>query len=144
MLVTSFFSFFHNIFCSPQNKLQFLNNIYSVVCKCFQFEVVQNQGPKNSRKGTRPSGRVSSKRYSSCFHFHLSIFQSIQTERVAKLRCLPSELGRFLEFMPVFLSYKLRFQMKFNLLDRSINFSKCHRSTGHLVNFMAVRYINLY
>ena len=62
----------------------------------------KKQGPKNSRKGTHPSGRVSSKRYSSCFHFH----SSIQTERVAKLRFLPFELGRLLELMPVSLSCK--------------------------------------
>ena len=102
------------------------------------------KGPKNPIKGTRPSGWVSSKRYLSCCHFHSSFFQSIQTERVAKLRFFPSELGRFLELMPVFPSYKLRFQMKLNLLKRSVNFLKYHWSAGHQVNLMAVRYINLY
>ena len=57
------------------------------------------QGPKNFRKGTRPAGRVPSKRYSSYFDFHSSIFQSIQTERVPKQSFPPSDFGRLLELM---------------------------------------------
>ena len=41
MLVTSIFSFSHNVFYPSQNKLQLFNYIYFVVCKCFQFGPVQ-------------------------------------------------------------------------------------------------------
>ena len=37
MLVTSIFSFSHNVFYPTQNKFQFFSHIYFVVCKCFQF-----------------------------------------------------------------------------------------------------------
>ena len=50
-------------------------------------------------------------RYSSCFDFHLSIFQSIQTERVSKHRFLPFNFGRLLKLTPIFLpgiSYNFR------------------------------------
>ena len=40
MLVTSIFSFSHNLFYSPHHKILFLSPIYFVICKCFQFEVV--------------------------------------------------------------------------------------------------------
>ena len=38
MLVTSIFSFSQNVFYPSQNKFQFFNHIYFVVCKCFQFD----------------------------------------------------------------------------------------------------------
>ena len=37
MLVTSIFSFFHNVFYPSKIKFQFFSHIYFVVCKCFQF-----------------------------------------------------------------------------------------------------------
>ena len=37
MLVTSIFSFSHNVFYPSLNKFQFFSYIYFVVCKCFQF-----------------------------------------------------------------------------------------------------------
>ena len=37
MLVTSIFSFSHNVFYPYHYKFQCLTHIYSVVCKCFQF-----------------------------------------------------------------------------------------------------------
>ena len=37
MLVTSIFSFSHNVFYHSQNKFQFLRYFHVVVCKCFQF-----------------------------------------------------------------------------------------------------------
>ena len=42
MLVTSFFSFSHNVFYPFQNKFHFFGHTYFVVCKCFQFLPVQN------------------------------------------------------------------------------------------------------
>ena len=42
MLVTSIFSFSHNIYYPSQNKLPYLSYIYLVVCKCFQFGQVYN------------------------------------------------------------------------------------------------------
>ena len=42
MLVTSIFSFSHNVFYHFQNKFQFLDSIYFVVCICFEFGPVQN------------------------------------------------------------------------------------------------------
>ena len=42
MLVTSIFSFSHNVFYHFQNKLQFLGYIYFVVCICFESGPVQN------------------------------------------------------------------------------------------------------
>ena len=36
-IVTSIFSFSHNVFYSSQNKFQFFCDIYFVICKCFQF-----------------------------------------------------------------------------------------------------------
>ena len=40
MLVTSIFSFSHNIFFSSQHKFQFFSQDYVVVCKCFEFGLV--------------------------------------------------------------------------------------------------------
>ena len=40
MLVTSIFSFTHNIFYPLKNKFQFWSHIYFVVCKFFQFGLV--------------------------------------------------------------------------------------------------------
>ena len=40
MLVSSIFSFLHNVFYSSQHKLQFLSQNYFVVCKCFEFRLV--------------------------------------------------------------------------------------------------------
>ena len=37
MMVTSIFSFSHNVFYPSQNKLQFLSHIYFIVCKNFQL-----------------------------------------------------------------------------------------------------------
>ena len=37
MLVTSIFSFSHNVFYLSQSNFQWLIHIYFVVCKCFQF-----------------------------------------------------------------------------------------------------------
>ena len=44
MLVNQHFLFSPQCFlsCSFQDKLQFFSHIYFVVCKCFQFEPVQN------------------------------------------------------------------------------------------------------
>ena len=42
MQVTSIFSFSQNVFYPFQNKFQHLSHIYFVVCKCFQFDRVQN------------------------------------------------------------------------------------------------------
>ena len=41
MLVTSIFSFCHNVFYQSQRELLFLSSIYFVVCKCFQFGPVK-------------------------------------------------------------------------------------------------------
>ena len=41
MLVTSIFSFSHNVLCLYQNNFQVVGYIYFLVCKCFQFCVVQ-------------------------------------------------------------------------------------------------------
>ena len=40
ILVTSIFSFSHNVFYPCKDKFQFLSHIYFVICKCFQFEQV--------------------------------------------------------------------------------------------------------
>ena len=37
MLVTSIFSFSYDVFYPSQNKIQFLNQVYFFICKCFQF-----------------------------------------------------------------------------------------------------------
>ena len=37
MLVTSIFSFSHNVFYPSQKEFLYLSYIYCVVCKCFQF-----------------------------------------------------------------------------------------------------------
>ena len=37
MLVTSIFSFSHNVFYPFQNNFQFLSQFYFAVCNCFQF-----------------------------------------------------------------------------------------------------------
>ena len=37
ILVTSIFSFSHNVFYPSQNKFQFFSHIYFIVYKCFQF-----------------------------------------------------------------------------------------------------------
>ena len=42
MPVTGIFSISHNVFSPSQNKYQFFGYIYFVVCKCFEFEQVQN------------------------------------------------------------------------------------------------------
>ena len=42
MLVSSIFSFSHNVFNIFQNKFQIFIHIYFVVCKCFEFEPVKN------------------------------------------------------------------------------------------------------
>ena len=42
MLVTSIFSFSHNVFYPSLNKYQFFCHIYYVVCKCFQFRQVSH------------------------------------------------------------------------------------------------------
>ena len=42
MLVTSIFSFSHNVFYLSQNEFQFFSHIKFSVCKCFQFRTVQN------------------------------------------------------------------------------------------------------
>ena len=91
-----------------------------VVYLCiFPKRKVVGQGPKFSRKDTHPAGRESFKRYSFCFDFHSSIFQSTRTERVSKQRFLPSNFGRLLEFT---VWYKFRwYKMKFYLLDSSGN-----------------------
>ena len=36
------FLLFPQCFLKPQNEFQFLNHIYFVFCKCFQFEHLQN------------------------------------------------------------------------------------------------------
>ena len=41
MLVTSIFSFSHNVFFQFQKEFLFLSHIYFVVCKCFQFGPVK-------------------------------------------------------------------------------------------------------
>ena len=71
-------------------------------------------GPKISRKGTRPAGQVPSKRYSSCFDFHSSIIQSIQTESL-KRDTSYSNFGRLLELMPAFLS-GIRYNFRWNFI----------------------------
>ena len=81
-----------------------ISHTENLAAKKFSVKRKELQGPKISRKGIRPSGRVPSKKYSSCFDFHSSIFRSIQTEKFSKLRFLPSEFGRLLELMPIFLS----------------------------------------
>ena len=40
MLVTSIFSFSHNVFSLSKIKFQIFSHIYFVVCKCFQFGLV--------------------------------------------------------------------------------------------------------
>ena len=40
MLVTSIFSFSHNVFYPSQNEFQVLSHIWFAVCKCFQLEKV--------------------------------------------------------------------------------------------------------
>ena len=40
-IVTSIFSFSHNVFLPPQKEFLFLSYICFVVCKCFQFVQVQ-------------------------------------------------------------------------------------------------------
>ena len=40
MLVTSIFSFSHNVFYSFQNRFQFFSHIYFVICKCFRFQPI--------------------------------------------------------------------------------------------------------
>ena len=52
------------------------------------------QGPKISRKDTFPLGRVSFRRYSSCYDFHSCIVRAIHTERISKQRFLPADFGR--------------------------------------------------
>ena len=42
MLVTSIFSFSHNVFYLTLDKFQFFSHIYFVVSKFFQFRLVQN------------------------------------------------------------------------------------------------------
>ena len=42
MLVTSIFSFSHNVFYPPINSFRFFTYIYFIVCKCFEFGRVQN------------------------------------------------------------------------------------------------------
>ena len=42
MLVTSTFSFFHNVFYPSQNNFQVLGYIYFVVCKSFELRLVYN------------------------------------------------------------------------------------------------------
>ena len=42
MLVTSIFSFSHNVFYSSRHKFQFLSHNYFVICKCFEFGPVYN------------------------------------------------------------------------------------------------------
>ena len=42
-LVTSDFSFSHNVFYSFQNRFQFFSDIYFVVCKCFQLGPIKIQ-----------------------------------------------------------------------------------------------------
>ena len=42
MLVTSIFSFSHNVFYHSQTKFKFFSHLYLVVCKCSQFGSVQN------------------------------------------------------------------------------------------------------
>ena len=42
MLVTSIFSFSHNVFYSSQNKFQVFSHIHSVICKVFYSGLVQN------------------------------------------------------------------------------------------------------
>ena len=42
MLVTSIFTFSHNVFYPYGHKFQFLSHICFVVCKCIQFRQVQN------------------------------------------------------------------------------------------------------
>ena len=37
MLVTSVFSLSHNVFYQSKIEILFLNNIFFVVCKCFEF-----------------------------------------------------------------------------------------------------------
>ena len=42
MLITSIFSFSHNVFYPSQTKCEFFIHIYCVVCKCFQFGPVKD------------------------------------------------------------------------------------------------------
>ena len=42
MLVTSIFSFFHNVFYPSQNKFHLCSHIYFVICKCFPLGPVWN------------------------------------------------------------------------------------------------------
>ena len=42
MLVTSIFSFFHNVFYLYKNKSEHFSNVYFVIFKCFEFGRVQN------------------------------------------------------------------------------------------------------
>ena len=42
MLVTSIFSFSHNVFYPSTDEFKPLSHIWIVVCKCFQFGQVQN------------------------------------------------------------------------------------------------------
>ena len=42
MLVTSIFSFSHNVFYPIKDRNHYLSFIYSVICKCFQFGHIQN------------------------------------------------------------------------------------------------------
>ena len=42
MLVTSIFSFSHNVFYPLQSNFLFFRHIYFVVCKCFNFGLVLN------------------------------------------------------------------------------------------------------
>ena len=41
MLVTSIFSFSHNVFYSVKERNSYFSNLYFVVCKCFQFGYIQ-------------------------------------------------------------------------------------------------------
>ena len=42
ILVTSIFSFFHNVFCPSQKEFLFLSYVYFVVCKCIYLDQSQN------------------------------------------------------------------------------------------------------
>ena len=43
MLVTSIFSFFHNVFYPSKNKFQFFIHIHFVVCKIYAFDLDQSK-----------------------------------------------------------------------------------------------------